>query len=237
MSKKVQLGLVAVLAVAACAGAPAMAQATPQFKVNGNLLGTPKKGVIVFGNLSLKNKMFGEWKCKIVADMLVNNENGAGLGNWEGWEPFLCQTTACQGQSYVTAEENVKLEEKVNAKGETEYSAIRGAKTTHWPVELKKQETTEKKVSLITHKMHLIINCPKESFEPNFTGFIEPHWVNGIGNGLTPSHVVFEGEGGTTSWLNGTWLGGKETPETILYVQGELTVIGNTQELVTSFGE
>jgi hypothetical protein len=237
MSKKVQMGLAAVLAVAVCAGAPAMAQATPQFKVNGNLLGTQKQAVILFGNLTLKNKMFGEWKCKIVADMLINNEAGGGLGNWEGWSPFLCESTMCAGQSYVTAEENVKLEEKVNAKGETEYSAIRGAKTTPWPASLKKQETTEKKVSWITKKMHIIINCPKETFEPNFTGFIEPHWVNGIGNGLTPSHLAFEGEGGTTSWLNGTWLGGAETPETKLFLVGELTAIGNSQQLITSFGE
>jgi hypothetical protein len=238
MSKKLQMGLASVLAVAACICAPAVAQATPQWYVNGLLQGTSKQNVIVFGTLTMTNEKFGTWKCKVVAGMLVNNENKEGLTNWEGWEPFLCSAPECknskgeEAQAYVTAEYPVKLEEKENAKKEIEYTAKRGEKTTPWPGEVITQSGG--KTALNTHKMRLIMNCPAETFEPNFTGNLEPHIVNGLGNGLSPSRLVFEPKGGTTSNLNGTWLGGNEVPETQLFVSGELTIIGSSQQLITT---
>jgi hypothetical protein len=239
MSKKLQMGLASVLAVAACAAAPAMAQATPKWFSNFALVGTNKQDVIVFGTLTMKNKEFGaEWKCKIVAGILISNEGGKGLASWEGWAPYLCSasstTGTCKsGQSYVVAEYPIKLEEKENIKKEIEYEAKRPnpSKTTPWPAELETQATTGK-TTLNSHKLHWIVNCPAELFEVNFEGNIEPHVINGSGSGLAPTHLIFEGEGGTTSWLNGTWFGGKETETTKLYVSGELTMIGNQEQLI-----
>ena len=72
-----------------------------------------------------------------------------------------------------------------------------------------------------------------------YSGNLEPLLVTGIKNGLSPSHLVFEGKGGRTGYLSsGACLeeppvcygeGGSE-----LYVSGELTTIGMSEELVTA---
>jgi hypothetical protein len=223
-------GLATALTVAMLFAAPAVASATPRFRINGVFAGVSEQKVIALGTLAMDNKLFGEWKCRVIAGLAVWNGTEKGLAEVETWEPFGCSTKECPGAGSVTTEEAPRLLEKRNAKGETEYSAERRKSSVPWPAET----LTGVGPQLNIRKMRLIFHCPAEQFESVYTGNIEPRIVNGIGNGLSPSHLLFEGKGGHTSWLNGTWLGGAETEETQLFVSGELTILGNAEQLITA---
>jgi hypothetical protein len=231
MSKKLLMGLVSVLAVAAFA-VPAVAQAAPQFRVNGVLAETAKQNVTEYGTLTLTNQLVGEFKCKIVAGVPVWNEGEKGVTAFEGWEPYLCKAPECVGQAFVTAENAVELIEKINSKSEKEYTAKRGTSTLPWPGETFTPETGKSAVKL--RKMKLFLDCPSEGLELPFTGFLEPRVTNGIKNGLFTSHLVFEGKGGKTSFLTSPLIdGGNEVPESELFFSGELAMLGTSQQLIT----
>jgi hypothetical protein len=222
-------GLVIALTVAILFVAPAVASATPQFRINGVLAGPATHNVVAVGSLTMNNKLFGEWKCKVLAGLMVENESEKGVATVESWEPFNCTAQDCPGSVTFRGESSPKLEEV--AKGEKPLAA-RGSLSVPWQAELMTDEVG--KTALRMRTMRLWLTCPSETFEPQFAGYIEPRLVNGIGNGLSPTHLLFEGKGGHTSWLNGTWLGGTETEETKLFFSGELTILGTTQELITA---
>jgi hypothetical protein len=207
--------------------APAVASASPRWFINGTLAGATKRNVVAVGSLTMDNKMFGQWKCKVIAGLTVENETEKGSAQVEAWEPVDCSTSVCRGPTYVRAESPLELEERPSEK----FFVKRGPRTVPWPSELLAPETG--KVALNVASMKIFISCPVEMFEPEFIGHLEPRLVNGIGNGMSPSHVLFEGELGH-NYLNGTWLGGLETLETKLFFSGELTILGTGEELITA---
>jgi hypothetical protein len=236
--------LTASLVVAALLSLPAVASATPQWLSNGRLVGSgglagiEKQGVVQFGTLALQSKVFGEFKCKIIAGAPVWNASEKGLNAVEGWEPYLCNSApingkgGCVGQSVVTTEEGVGL----IVEGTSEkpvYKPLRGKRTLPWTGEL--FETTEKTTSLNVHKIKIYLDCPAEGLEVPYEGNLEPKVINGVKNGMSPSKLVFEGEGGKTSYLVTCVLHGcLEDPESRLFVSGELTMLGTSQQLITA---
>jgi hypothetical protein len=218
------------MAVVMPLAAPAVASATPLWRMNGVLAGTTKKDVIQFGTLTLHNALLGEWKCSVLAGMRVWNEGGNGLASVESWNPYDCSSASCPGAAFVTAEEAVKLEETTNAKGEIEYSAKRGLSTLPWPAETVAPEAGVSRLAI--RKIGMILECPAQAVATKFSGILEPRIVNGIQNGLSPSHVLFEGEGGKTGWLN--YPCGDCGYN--LFLSGELTTLGTMgQELITAY--
>jgi hypothetical protein len=233
MSKKLLVGLAPVVAVAALSVMSAVAQATPQFRINGVLAGTAQQNVTEYGTLTLQTRIIGEFKCKILAGGSVWNEGGKGFAAVEAWEPFLCSASECKGQAYVTVEKPVELIEKENAKSEKEYRARRGTSSLPWPAETI-APAGERRLNI--RKMRLALACPEEGLEITFTGNLEPLIVNGLKNGLSPSHLLFEGKGGKTSFLEAPCnLGEVECEELLaLYASGELTMVGTREELITA---
>jgi len=238
MSRKRAVGLMPVLAIAALVLMPAVAQATPQFRINGFLAGATKQSVVQFGTLTLDNKLLGEFKCKVIAGVEAWNESEKGIAAVEAWEPFNCSSTECLGPVWITAESPPELIEK---KGVYEpqrwsrYVPSKGASRPNlpWPAELITSEAG--RTALNMRKMKLWIICPREGLEVPFTGNVEPRVQNGVKNGLFPSHLVFEGKGGYTSFLTSPDIeGGAETENSELFFSGELTTLGTSQELVTA---
>ena len=171
----------------------------PQFQINGVLAETSKQNVTEYGTLTLHSALLGEFTCKILAGGPIWNEGGQGFAAFDAWEPFLCSATKCKGQPFVTVEKPLELIEKENAKSEKEYPAQRGLTSLPWSAETITPETETTRLNI--RKMRLALACPEEGLEIPFTGNLEPHIVNGLINGLSPSHLVFEGEGGKTSFL------------------------------------
>jgi hypothetical protein len=234
MPKKLLISLASVLALATFAMAPAVAQAF-QFKINGSLATNEHENVTLFGPLVLKNAVFGEFSCRVVAGAPVWNEAEKGLNAVEGWEPFVCKYSGngpgCKQQSFVTAESPVELVEETIG-SEKQFKAKRGARTMPWPGE--SFETTEKTKSMNVHKIKIYLDCPTEGLEVPFEGNLEPKYVNGVRNGLSPSKLVFEGKGGKTSYLVTCSLEGcVENEKTELFVSGELSLLGIGQQLIT----
>jgi len=221
-----------VVTVAIVFAAPAVASATPQWWMNGALAGTTKQNAVQLGTLTMNQINFGEWKCSVLAGVRVWNEGGNGLASVESWVPYDCSSTSCSSGAYVTAELPVELIEKINPKtSEREYEAQRGAKTLPWPAQTAAPEAGVPQLAI--HKIRLTLECPGEAFQPKFSGNLEPRIVNGAGNGMSPSHVLFEGKGGKTGSLgwDGCSLGCEGTQ---LSVSGQLTTLGTKQELITT---
>jgi hypothetical protein len=236
MPKKLLISLASVLALATFAMAPAAVAESMEYKQNGQVIGTQHENVTLFGPLTLKSSYFGEFSCKVVAGAPVWNEAGMALNAVEGWEPFVCKYTGtgpgCKQQSFVTAEEPVELVEETIG-SEKQYKAKRGLRTMPWPGEL--FETTEKTKSLNMHEIAIYLDCPTEGLEVRYEGNLEPKYVNGVKNGLSPSKLVFEGKGGKTSYLvTCSLIGCVEEEKTELFVSGELSVLGIGQQLITA---
>jgi hypothetical protein len=233
-------GLVAALVMAALLAAPAVASATPQWRMNGVLAGETRQNVVQFGALTLQSKLLGEFQCKIIAGAPVWNESAKGMNVLEGWKPYLCNSApingkgGCKGPSLVTDEAAVELiaEEKPNS--EKVFTSKRVPATLPWRGEL--FETTEKTTSLNMHKIKIYVDCPTEGLEVPYEGNLEPKVVNGVKNGMSPSKLVFEGEGGKTSYLETCALGGclESAGMGKLFVSGELTTLGTGQELIAA---
>jgi hypothetical protein len=230
MSKKLLTGLAPLVVVAVLSVIPTVAQATPQFRINGNLVGTAHQHIVQYGTLTLKSGFSGEWKCKVIAGAAIWNEGGNGFASLEAWQPYLCSASECPGEAFVTTEMGPELIEKINAQSEKEYSAKRRNPSLPWPAET---FTEEGRSRLNMRKMRLVLNCPQENLAVPFTGNLEPLIVNGLQNGLSPSHLVFEGQGGKTGFLGGA-CNFLECEAFNLYASGELTTLGTSQQLITA---
>jgi hypothetical protein len=218
------------LAVAALLWLPAAASATPQWLSNGRLVGTEKQGVVQFGTLTLGNSFVGEWKCGVLEGVPVWNEGGNGFASVDGWRTYNCSAASCPGAAVVTAENPVEL---IN-EGSEKYKPLRRPSTLPWPAETVAPEVGVARLKV--SKIKLFLDCPAEAVEIGFSGSLEPQIVNGTKNGLSPSHLDFEGKGGKTGSLICTPLGpppcGSEGGE--LFVSGDLTMLGTGQQLITA---
>jgi hypothetical protein len=241
MSKKLRGLLVPVLAAAAFGAVPAFAQAEPQFFVNGKVQGASHQNATEWGTLTLKSPFWGKITCKVIVGAPVWNETTKGLGATEGWEPFVCSMPEClKGSSFISAENAVKLVERINEKKETIKEAVRGSSSLPWPSRL--VPLAESTVGLHlgnTEKtpiepVKFLVNCPGEGFEVPYEGTLQPRMVNGTKNGLKPSHLIFEGEGGKTGYLITPDICGGECSMANVTVEGELTILGTTQQLITA---
>jgi hypothetical protein len=87
------------------------------------------------------------------------------------------------------------------------------------------------KVKLSPVQMNLVEPC--EKFEIPMEGTLEPILVNGTKNGLKPSHLTFEGKGGTTGHLINP--AGITQTEREVFVSGEMKILGTAgQQLITA---
>jgi hypothetical protein len=84
MSRKRGMGLMPVLAIAALVVMPAVAEATPQFQINGDLAGTAHQHVVQYGTLTLKSGQVGEWKCRVIAERKKDTPPSAALRVFPG---------------------------------------------------------------------------------------------------------------------------------------------------------
>jgi hypothetical protein len=225
--------LMVVLAAAGALALPAGAHATPRWFVNGMLSGPARHNVTAYGTLTMDNKLYGVWKCDTLAGLTAGNETEKGVATVEAWKPFNCSTPECRHPRVVT-ERPPELIERENSKKEVEYPPPPPpVQSLPWPAELITSQTG--KPALKMRKMRITLVCEEEGFELPFTGYLEPPIVNGAKNGMNPSHIVFEGKGGLTSYLVSPYIeGGLETENSELFFSGELTTLGTGEELITA---
>jgi hypothetical protein len=245
MSNKLRGLLVAMLAAAACVAVSAVAQAEPQFHVNGVAQSTAHQNVTQFGELKMKSLFWGSITCKVIIGAPVWNEATEGLPvhgieSYEGWEPFVCSMPEClKGKAFISAEGAVKLEETENLKHEKIFKAVRGASSLPWPARtVPEPESTVGLHMGNTEKLPLqpvkfLVNCPGEGFEVPYEGTLKPHLVNGTKNGLKPSHLRFETSEKTGFLITPDICGG-ECAMANLTVEGEVTMLGTGQQLITA---
>jgi hypothetical protein len=228
MSKRRLIGFAPIVTVATLSLLPALAQAAPQFHSNGVLAGASKQSVVQFGTITMKNPFFGEIKCHVLVGAPVANESEKGVAPVEGWETSGCQMPEChRGQVSVMAESPPHF-----SFIETTIKVVeRGEQTVPWPAEL---TAPEGRTSLRIPHLKIWITCPGEGFEVAYEGELVPHYVNGSKNGLHPSHLEFEGEGGKTGHLITKVICGGECAEADVFVSGELTTLGTSQQLITA---
>jgi hypothetical protein len=233
------IGLASVAALGAFSMSPAVAQATPQFRINGVLAGAGKTNVVQFGTITMKSPFFGEIKCKVIVGAPVSNESEKGVAAVEDWEPYGCQMPECvKGGSYVTAEAPPELV-AIPERGEqpvrsNRFMATKGHSRPNlpWPAELSTPEAG--RTALNTRFIQLYVLCPAEQFEVLYEGELVPAYVNGSKNGLKPSHLEFEGSGGKTGHLLAPVICGGTCEQADLFFSGGLTAIGTNQQLVTA---
>jgi hypothetical protein len=235
--KRLLITLASVAVLAAFSVTPVAAQAGPLWRMNG-VLSTPKQieNVVQFGTITMKSPFWGEIKCNVLVGAPVSNESERGVAPVAGWETWSCHMPEClKGSASVIAENPVGLIER----GIRPPEAQRGERTVPWPAELSAPEgrtalrmgNTEK---LPLEPVKFWVNCPAERFEAPYEGTLAPHIVDGTKNGLKPSHLEFEGEGGKTGFLKTPDICGGQCSMANLYVKGELTLLGTGQQLITA---
>lgn len=233
MAKKLLVGLAPVLVLVALVMTPAVAQAAPKFYINGQLAPKKHEPIVNFGAISLENHFLNKIKCENLASGNIWNESEKGLANTEGYTTYSCtaEPTACAGV-FATAEKPVEVTERT-FEGKKEHIAVRGKSTLPWSGEVVKEETGEKLTKIKTHGIAVTIVMPCLNLEIPFEGALEPISYNGLGNGLSPSHLVFQGKGGKTGFLTTTKLGTQEE-DNIGYTIGEVASVGTQVELITA---
>jgi hypothetical protein len=207
--------------------APAVASATPQWFINGNLAGAKHEVVLGYGTLTMENKSLGRVRCQTLTLGSVWNESEKGEGPTEGFATYGCtsEPLKCSGV-FISDERPVAVKKETGVKPQ----AIRQAGPLPWPGKLTE---TEKQTRLITEPL-LTVVMPCLNLEVVFEGVLEPLFVNGIGNGLTTSHLQF-GSGtrcrGCVLFTTGL---GTEPEANIGYFTGEAAMIGANVELITA---
>jgi hypothetical protein len=101
MGRRLLIGLVSVVAILSVT--PGLAKATPRWLINGALAGEAKHSVVAVGALTMDNKTFGEWKCKVLAGLTVDDETEKGVATVESWQPFNCAAKECPGGAVFVA--------------------------------------------------------------------------------------------------------------------------------------
>jgi hypothetical protein len=211
--------------------APALAEASPRWLINGQPAGAKHKANIGYGTITLENAVLGKISCQTITSGSIFDESEKGRGLTEGFETSDCTTepTRCPG-SFVSAERPVAVKEEP---GTHKPQAVFVHGELPWTGELAEKEVPEKRRTLKISTPLLTVVMPCLNLEVPFEGVLEPLFVNGIGNGLTPSHLQFQGKGGTTGFLTTNKLG-TEKEDDIAYLSGELATVGGDVELLTA---
>src|SRR5271167_1324638 len=236
-SKKLVMGLAPVIAVAAVFVMPALAQGAPRWFINGKLAEAKHEALVAQGAITLQNQLLGKINCQTIAPGSVWNEGEKGLGQTEGYASYGCRAepTPCPG-TFLTAEQPVEVVKH----GEKEFEAVRGPGDLPWQWEALEEEGSEKRRKIRITPPAAIPRAPRIlltvvmlclNLEVPFEGQLEPLIVNGLKNGLSPSHLQFQGKGGQTGFLTTTKLGEEASRG---YVTGELTTVGGNVELITA---
>jgi hypothetical protein len=224
VSKRLLIGLASSVAAVAVSVAPAPAQATPQFRINGALAGTGKQNAVVSGSTTIDNALLGEIKCDVLESLQVWNESGKGLAETDGYTTYGCTAAPPCNGVFATAEMPIEVTERENPKTkELEKVARRGPSTLPWLGEAIEEEGTEKFRRLKTNAVKLTIVAPCFDLEFPFEEVSEPKIVNGAKSGLKPTHLEFENQGGPIVCE------GKCRP-----VNGRLAMAGGMSQLITA---
>jgi hypothetical protein len=222
-------GLATAVTVVMLFAAPAVASASPQWFINGRLAEAKHEGVLSYGTLTLENNVLGKISCQTIMSGAIYNQSEQGLGPTEGFETYDCVTepTPCPG-SFISGERPVAVKET-----ERTYKPVYVKGDLPWPAELIEKEGSEKQRTLRINGPWLTVVLLCENLEVPFEGRLEPIFVNGIGNGMTPSHLQFQGKRSKTGVLETTKLP-RESEDNIAYVTGELANVGGNMELITA---
>jgi hypothetical protein len=238
--KRLLMTLAPVAALAAFSVPPAVGQAAPQFRINGVLAGANKQNVVQFGTITMKSPFWGEIKCNLLVGAPVGNESEQGVASVDGWGTWGCHATELRGKTFITPENAVQVIERLNTEKHIINEPKRGETSLPWP---SRPVTTPEATTALhignTEKLPLepvkfIVDAPEELFEVPYEGTLQPRWINGTKNGLKPSHLEFEGEGGKTGFLKTRDICGGECSMANLYVKGELSLLATGQQLVTA---
>jgi hypothetical protein len=185
------LSALAPVALAVVLVVPAAAQAEPKWFLNGKQVGSKREAVETWGSLQFASESLGKLECRMNGSGTVWNESEKGLGAMEsisvractsGLHP--CEEAGEVPSTFLTAEAPVAvIEEKAGT--EKHYKAFRGKSSLPWPEEL--FENTEKQHQLAIRKVKLTMVIPCVGLEMPIEGSLEPTYINGSKNGLTPS--------------------------------------------------
>jgi hypothetical protein len=215
--------------------APASAQAG-RFYINGVRATSKHEPNVFYGKIELQNKGLGNIKCENLASGNIWNETTEGtekgVGISEGYTTYGCtsEPNVCpEGGIFATAEEPVFVTEK-EIGGKKTHVAERGKSTLPWSGQVVEEEGTEKLTKIRTHGIKVTIAVPCLGLEVPFEGALEPISINGIKNGLAPSHLVFQGKGGKTGVLKTKFFGSGE--DEFGYTIGEVASVGEHVELI-----
>jgi hypothetical protein len=233
VSKKLLMGLAPIVAVAALSVMPAVAQGAPRWFINGKLAEAKQEALVAQGAITLQNQLLGKINCLAIAPGTVWNASEKGLAATEALATYGCnaEPAPCPGV-FVSDEKPVAVIER-KVEGGEEPQAIREPGPLPWSEEAIEEEGSEKRRKLKIKQLLMTIVMPCLNLEVPFSGRLEPLLVNGVKNGLFPSHLQFQGQGGQTGLLTTTKLGSGEEASRA-YVIGELATVGGNVELVTA---
>jgi hypothetical protein len=227
MSKGRLIGLAPIVAVATLSVVPALAQAAPQFQINGVpvlRLGS-KQNVLLSGSMTINNAFLGAIKCDVLEGAQVWNGSERGLADIEGYTAYDCTTEPpCKG-IFATAEMPVEVTERENpVTKKLEKVAQPGPSTLPWSGEAVEEEGTEKRKKFKMNRVRLTIVAPCFNIEQPVEGTLEPYVINGSKNGLHPTHLEFPGKGGVLLCEGG---------KCIEVEASRLTMAGELSQLIT----
>jgi alpha-tubulin suppressor-like RCC1 family protein len=196
-------------------------------------------GTLTFENTFAKS-LIGKVTCHVLLGGSLWNEGEAGFGRVEAFRTFGCvkEPTECPG-TFLTGEEGIKSIETLVGTEKIVTGGHLGESFLPWTAgEMFEAENTEKqrffKDKMPKVLMTLVDPCQTAGKEVRFRGSLEPIVVNGIGNGLTGSHLKFQGRGGQTGVLEDLNAPSFQASEREVPVTGELTLVGSQQQLIVA---
>jgi alpha-tubulin suppressor-like RCC1 family protein len=210
--------------------------------INGVPASTTPRAYANWGTLTFENtfahSLIGKVACHTVLGGTLWNEGEAGFTKNEAFDTFGCvkEPAECPG-TFLTAEEEIKSTETLVGTEKIVTGGHRGESFLPWtPGEMYETENTEKqrffKVKMPNVLITLVDPCQTSGKEVRFRGTLEPLVVNGLGNGLTPTHLKFQGRGGQTGVLEDLNAPSFQKSEREVPVSGELTMVGSMQQLI-----
>jgi alpha-tubulin suppressor-like RCC1 family protein len=211
-----------------------------EWKVNGIRSGLGHTAIASWGSLTYENaiSLVGKVTCTALSGGGIWNEGASTeLTGYENLEAFSTSPGGCSKEpacpgAFVTAEEPLKLV-TLKEGTETERLARRSGTTLPWKGEVIEGPNAEKTTSLKLKikPVHMALVLPCEKFEVPMEGTLEPIIVNGSKNGLKPSHLLFEGKGGST----GSLIVPQFFTEREVFVSGEMKLVGTgSQQLINA---